>query len=348
MDRRSTTARIGLSPGLEVAYHSAAMTDSTSPSTDQQSPKRSWFTRLRDGLSRSSARLAGGITALFTRKRLDRDTLDELEDLLITADLGPSTAAKLIEDLARHKLNKDVSEEEVRQHFAGHISRLLDPVSAPFPPLTDQGPTIILVVGVNGVGKTTTIGKLARQYTDEGKKVMLAAGDTFRAAAIDQLKIWGDRTNSPVVAKDTGADAAGLAFDAVTAAKEQGVDVLLVDTAGRLHNKKELMDELSKIVRVIGKVEETAPHHVLLVLDATTGQNARSQVEVFREMVSVSGLVVTKLDGSAKGGILVALADQFELPVHAIGVGEGAEDLRPFSAQAYADSLMGLSGEAHP
>ncbi len=304
-----------------------------------------WFSRLKAGLSKSSAKIADGISGLFTgKRRLDDDMLEELEDQLVMADLGPATAAKLTANLAKTRFDKEVSAEEVRHAFAADIAGILEPVAKPLDVVRGHRPHVVLVVGVNGSGKTTTIGKLAKALRDEGRSVMMAAGDTFRAAAVEQLKIWGERTGAPVIARETGADAAGLVFDAMREARERGIDVLLVDTAGRLQNKENLMAELEKVVRVIAKQDETAPHDTLLVLDATVGQNAHSQVDIFRERVAVSGLIVTKLDGTAKGGVLVALAERFGLPVHAIGVGETAEDFRPFRAEDYARSLMGVEG----
>lgn len=303
----------------------------------------SWFQRLKAGLGKTSSRITGGIGNLFTgKRRLDDVTLEELEDVLITADLGVSTSAKLAAGLAKTRFEQEISAEEVRDIFASDIAEILEPVAKPLDIRMDLKPHVVLVCGVNGSGKTTTIGKLAKQYTDQGKKVMLAAGDTFRAAAIEQLQVWGQRTNTPVIASDIGADAAGLAYDAMEQARDAGVDVLMIDTAGRLQNKAHLMEELEKIVRVIKKVNAQAPHDVLLVLDATVGQNAHAQVETFKQAVNVTGLVMTKLDGTAKGGVVVALADKFKLPVHAIGVGEGADDLQPFSAQDFARNLMGL------
>ncbi|WP_109050558.1 signal recognition particle-docking protein FtsY [Azospirillum sp. TSA6c] len=307
--------------------------------------RKGWFAKLKEGLSKSSSKLTDGITSIFTKRKLDDEALEELEELLITADLGPATAAKVTAELARTRFGKEVSPEEVRTTLAAEVSKIVTPVAKPLVLDPALKPHVILVVGVNGTGKTTTIGKLARQFKAEGKSVMLAAGDTFRAAAVSQLKIWGERTGCPVVARDTGADAAGLAYDALERAKAEGVDVLLVDTAGRLQNKTGLMEELRKIVRVIKKLDETAPHTTLLTLDATTGQNAHSQVEIFRDMVNVNGLILTKLDGSARGGVLVSLAEKFKIPVHAIGVGEGVYDLRPFDADAFAKSLMGLSAD---
>jgi fused signal recognition particle receptor len=303
-----------------------------------------WFRRLKAGLTRSSAKLGEGITGIFTQRKLDDAALEELEELLITGDLGVATAARLAANLAKTRFDKEVSPEEVRRALADDIAAILAPVARPLAPDPARKPHVVLVVGVNGSGKTTTIGKLAKGYRDQGRKVMIAAGDTFRAAAIDQLKIWGERAGCPVVARDPGADAAGLAYEALETARREGSDLLLIDTAGRLHNRAELMAELQKIVRVLRKLDESAPHDTLLVLDATTGQNAHAQVETFKELVAVTGLVVTKLDGSARGGVLVALAERFKLPVHAVGVGEGADDLRPFSARDFANSLMGLEG----
>ena len=304
--------------------------------------KSGWFQRLKAGLSRSSSKLGEGITGIFTKRKLDDAALEELEELLITADLGVTTAAKLTANLAKTRFDKEVDPREVREALAADITGMLEPVAKPLALDPSKKPNVVLVVGVNGSGKTTTIGKLATHYVREGLKVRLAAGDTFRAAAIEQLKIWGERAGCPVVAGNQGADAAGLAYSAVEQAKAAGDDLLLIDTAGRLHNKAELMAELQKIARVIKKVEPEAPHHVVLVLDATTGQNALSQVGTFKELVEVSGLIVTKLDGSARGGVLVALAEKFGLPVHVIGVGEGAEDFRPFTARDFARALVGL------
>lgn len=306
-----------------------------------ETEKRGWFQRLRAGLTRTSSKITGGITGIFTKKKLDRELLGELEDALIAADLGPSTAARLTEALARDRFDKEITEHEVREIFAKEISAILKPVAQPLA-LSARKPHVVLVIGVNGSGKTTTIGKLAQSYKKAGKRVMLAAGDTFRAAAVEQLKIWGERAGVAVVARETGADAAGLAYDALAAAKAEGADLLLIDTAGRLQNKSDLMTELQKVIRVIRKLDPEAPHSTLLVLDATTGQNAHSQVEIFKAMCDVTGLVVTKLDGSAKGGVLVALAEKFKLPVHAVGVGESAEDLKPFDAEVFARGLMGL------
>ena len=308
----------------------------------EAAPKRGWLARLRDGLGRSSAKLATGIAGIFTKRRLDEAALRELEELLIAGDLGPATAAKLTAGLAKTRFDQEITPEEVRNLLAQEIAAILQPVARPLTLDPAKKPHVILVVGVNGTGKTTTIGKLAQRFREEGRKVMLAAGDTFRAAAIEQLKIWGERAGATVVARETGSDAAGLAYDALARAQAEGMDVLLIDTAGRLHNKADLMAGLQKIIRVIRKLDPTAPQDCLLVLDATTGQNAHQQVEIFRQMTEVTGLVVTKLDGTARGGVVVALAERFKLPVHAIGVGEAADDLKPFEAESFARSLMGL------
>ena len=312
-------------------------------SAEQQEPeRRGWFQRLKSGLSRTSDKLAGGITALFTKRKLDTKTLQQLEDLLIASDLGVATAAKLTANLAHEKFDKEVTDEEVREAFAADIAQILQPVARTLKIDGANRPHVVLVCGVNGSGKTTTIGKLAQQWKAEGKTVWLAAGDTFRAAAIEQLQVWGERAGVPVIARPQGSDPAALAFDALSQAREAGADVLVIDTAGRLQNRAELMDELAKIVRVIKKQVPDAPHDCLLVLDGTVGQNAHNQVKVFRKMVDVSGLIVTKLDGSARGGVVVALAEDFALPVHAVGVGEQPDDLRPFEARAFARGLMGL------
>jgi fused signal recognition particle receptor len=304
--------------------------------------KSGWFSRLKQGLSRSSARLSDGIAGIFTQRRLDDATLGELEELLIGADLGVGLASDATENLRRSRFNQEVSPEEIRVSLADDIARRLAPAAKPLAIDHTALPFVMLVVGVNGSGKTTTIGKLGKQFRDNGWSVLLAAGDTFRAAAVEQLEIWGERTGVPVVAKEPGADAAGLAFEAVERARREGIDVLLIDTAGRLHNKSDLMAELQKVVRAIKKAAPAAPQSVLLVLDATVGQNAHQQVDTFRSMVGVTGLAMTKLDGTAKGGVLVAVAEKFGLPIHFIGVGEGADDLRPFDAQAFARGLVGL------
>jgi fused signal recognition particle receptor len=297
-----------------------------------------WLSRLSSGLKKSSQKF----TDILTKKTLDDDALEELEDRLIQADLGPRTAAKIISEFSSSRFGKEVDDHEIREALAESMEIILSKVAKPLTLDAKIKPNMILFTGVNGVGKTTTIGKMARQYQSEGKKVMLAAADTFRAAAIDQLSVWADRNHCDIVAKDIGIDPAAVVYEAIERAKAENVDILLIDTAGRLHNKKNLMEELQKIVRVIKKQDEAAPHSSLLVLDATTGQNAISQVEVFKDLIDISGLIVTKLDGSSKGGIVVAIADQFDIPVHAIGVGEGIKDLQPFTAQSYAQSLVGM------
>ena len=301
------------------------------------------FARLKAGLTRSAQTLTQGITRVFTRKRLDQAALDELEELLIGADMGAKVAADVVAEIKRTKFNADVTEEEIKGSLAEEVSKILRRVSKPLVIRPELKPHVILVAGVNGSGKTTTIGKLAQKYRAEGLKVMMAAGDTFRAAAIEQLKVWGERTGAPVIAKEIGADAAGLAFEAFEKARAGGFDVLLVDTAGRLQNKAGLMAELEKMVRVIKKLDPDAPHSALLVLDATTGQNAVAQAEVFRDTARITGLVMTKLDGTARGGILVSIAEKFDLPVHYVGVGEGADDLQPFDAENFARALVGLA-----
>lgn len=305
--------------------------------------RRGWFGRLRAGLARSTAKLTDAITTVFVKRKLDDAALEELEETLIAADLGVSAARRIVADFRRTRFGKEATEEEIKATLAEAIAAILQPVAQPLQIDAVRAPHVVLVVGVNGTGKTTTIAKLGREYRRQGLKVMFAAGDTFRAAAVEQLQIWGDRTGCPVVvAAKSGADAAGLAHEALARARAEGMDLLLIDTAGRLHNKAALMEELRKIIRVIRKLDPTAPHSVLLTLDATTGQNAVSQVRTFRDMVEVSGLVVTKLDGSAKGGVVVALAQEIGLPVHLIGVGESAEDLRAFSAEDFARGLLGL------
>ena len=302
-------------------------------------PKKGWFARLTSGLSKTSSKLAEGITGVFTKRKLDAETLGDLEDVLIQADLGVETATRITELLSKNRLDKSITPEEVRAVLAAEVERVLAPVAKSLVIDASHKPHVILVVGVNGGGKTTTIGKLASQYHAEGRKVVLAAGDTFRAAAIDQLKVWGERTGAIVISGKVGADSSGLAYDAMQQAREQSADVLIVDTAGRLQNKQALMEELEKVIRVIRKSDASAPHDVILVLDATTGQNAMSQVDVFRERAGVTGLVMTKLDGTARGGILVAIAAKHGLPVHAIGVGEGVDDLQSFNAAEFARAI---------
>ncbi len=301
-----------------------------------------WFQRLRQGLTKTSSKLTDGITGVFAKRKLDDETLEELEDLLIQADLGLDVSARVTDALRKSRYNSDISSEEVREILAQEVEKVLEPVAEPLEIDEARKPHVILVVGANGTGKTTTIGKYASQFQRRGLRVMLAAGDTFRAAAIEQLKIWGERTGSEVIASEPGADAASLAFEAFQEAKRHGCDVLIIDTAGRLQNKSALMAELEKIIRVIRKLDRAAPHSVLLTLDATTGQNALSQVEIFDKTAGVTGLVMTKLDGTARGGILVAIASKYGLPVHAIGVGESANDLQSFQARDFARAIAGI------
>ncbi len=302
-----------------------------------------WFERIKQGLSRTAAPLVSGISGLLTKKKLDQETLNDIEDLLIMSDVGIKTASALTKELAKEKFDKEVDSEEVRSFFADKIAEKLEPYAQELKIDPAQKPFVILMAGVNGAGKTTTIGKLAYQLKAKGLKVRFAAADTFRAAAVEQLKVWGERTGCPVVSRPTGADAAGLVFDALTEARKNNDDVLFIDTAGRLQNKNELMEELQKIIRIIKKQIPDAPHACLQVLDATVGQNAHSQVKIFSEMIPVTGLVLTKLDGTAKGGVTVALCEEFKLPVYLIGIGEQITDLQPFKAQDYARSLMGLA-----
>jgi fused signal recognition particle receptor len=304
--------------------------------------KTKWWQRLTGGLKRTSSALGGAISDLVSKRKLDAATIADIKDVLVRADLGLDAADRIGDALAQGRHDKTISAAEVGAVVAAEVEKVLAPVAQPLAVDAAHKPFVILVAGVNGSGKTTTIGKLAAKFRAEGHTVMLAAGDTFRAAAIDQLKIWGQRTGADVIARTAGADAAGLVFDAVAAAKERGVDILLVDTAGRLQNRTELMDELHKVVRVIKKVDASAPHAVLLVLDATVGQNALSQVEIFSKVVGVTGLVMTKLDGTARGGILVAIAAKFKVPVHFIGVGESVDDLAAFSAHDFACAIAGI------
>jgi fused signal recognition particle receptor len=316
------------------------MNESTTREDEKQA--RSWWQRLTGGLRRSSSALGGAISDLVSKRRLDEATLAEIEDVLIRADLGIETAGRVAEALGHSRYATEIAPDEVKAVVAAEVEKALAPVAQPLVIDSTEKPFVILVVGVNGSGKTTTIGKLAAKFRAEGRQVMMAAGDTFRAAAIDQLKIWAGRTGAEFIASEAGADAAGLVFDAVTSAKARGMDVLLVDTAGRLQNRAELMNELAKVLRVMKKVDPSVPHAVLLVLDATVGQNALSQVEIFQKIAGVTGLVMTKLDGTARGGILVALAAKFKLPVHFIGVGENVEDLAPFSARDFSRAIAGL------
>ena len=316
--------------------------DPAPPPTAPAEPKQSWWKRLSSGLSRSSSAIGQGITDIFTKRMLDTSTLEDLEDVLVRADLGVAAAQRISEAVGRGRYDREIDPAEVRTVLADEVERTLAPVALPLSIDWSKRPFIVLVVGVNGSGKTTTIGKIAGKYRAEGRSVMLAAGDTFRAAAIEQLRIWGARIGASVIAREQGSDAASLAFEAVQEAKEKRADLLLIDTAGRLQNRAELMSELEKIVRVIKKIDSAAPHAVLLVLDATVGQNALSQVEIFARTAGVTGLVMTKLDGTARGGILVAIAEKYRMPVHFIGVGEGADDLEPFEARDFARAIAGL------
>jgi fused signal recognition particle receptor len=310
--------------------------------TTPENTKTSWWRRLTGGLKRTSNSIGSAVADLVTKRKLDRVMLEDIEDVLLRADLGTSVAARISAAVGVGRYDKAISADEVKAVVATEVEKVLAPVAKPLEIDATKKPFVILVVGVNGSGKTTTIGKLAAKLSAEGRKVMLAAGDTFRAAAIEQLKVWGERSNSPVIAGAQGSDSASLAFNALTAARDGKLDVLLVDTAGRLQNKAELMNELEKVVRVIRKVDASAPHAVLLVLDATVGQNALSQVEAFHRTAGVTGLVMTKLDGTARGGILVALAEKHKLPVHFIGVGESIEDLAPFTARDFAQAIAGI------
>lgn len=312
------------------------------PKEEPAAPRQTWLQRLKSGLARSSGALSEGIAAIFTRRKLDAAAIADLEDMLVRSDLGTETAERIVATLRASRYDKEITDEEVKQVLADEIGKTLSAVARPFVINAALKPHVVLVVGVNGTGKTTTIGKLAAKLRGEGKTVVLAAGDTFRAAAIEQLKIWGARSGATVVAGEQGTDAAGLAFDALKAAKVTGADVLIIDTAGRLQNKDALMAELEKVIRVIQKLDPTAPHSVLLTLDATTGQNALQQVEIFGRRAGVTGLVMTKLDGTARGGILVAIASKYALPVHFIGVGEGVDELEPFAADDFARALAGL------
>jgi fused signal recognition particle receptor len=333
-----------LSADGDAAFDEPLVTDaeSVSAATDVKTNEpvtKSWFQRLREGLTKTSSKLSDGITGLFTKRKLDGATLEDLEDLLIQADLGVETAGRITNALSKGRFEKGISADDVRAILAAEVTRVLEPVTKQLVINPSNKPHVILAVGVNGTGKTTTLGKLSAQYHREGKTVMLAAGDTFRAAAIDQLKVWGERTGATVIARDEGSDASGLAYDAMKDAQAASCDVLMIDTAGRLQNKQALMEELEKVVRVIKKIDPTAPHDVLLVLDATTGQNALSQVDVFSKMAGVTGLIMTKLDGTARGGILVAIAAKYGLPVHAIGIGEGVDDLQAFNAADFAAAI---------
>ena len=343
-ERTSETKKPGLLGRLFGGKREAAPVEAPPPAAAAPEPeqKRSWWRRLKDGLARSSSAIGEGISSIFTKRKLDGAMLDELEDILIQADLGIATATRIRDAVGKGRYDREIDPEEVKAILAAEVEKVLTPVARPLVIDAETKPFVILVVGVNGSGKTTTIGKLASQLNAEGRKVMLAAGDTFRAAAIEQLQIWGGRIGATVVARPQGADAAGLAFDAINQARAEGADVLLMDTAGRLQNRAELMAELEKVIRVMKKVDAAAPHAVLLVLDATVGQNALNQVDIFGKVAGVTGLVMTKLDGTARGGILVAIAERFGLPVHFIGVGEGQGDLEPFEAADFARAIAGL------
>ena len=332
-------------PNKDVKPQTDRLEHKTNDLDEDHDAEGGWLSRLSGGLSKSSSKLTGGLTDVLTRKKLDEDALQDLEDALIMADLGPKTASKLTGEIGKERFGKDITPDEIKQLLASKIEGILKPVTRQMEvKKPEDGPRVILVCGVNGVGKTTTIGKLAHQlHYKLGKKVVLAAGDTFRAAAVEQLKIWADRVGCTFVGKELGADAASVAYEAYEAAKKQDADILLIDTAGRLHNKSNLMAELEKIKRVLAKQNENIPHDSILVLDATTGQNAHAQVVAFREAVEIRGLVITKLDGSAKGGVVVSLADQFNIPIYAVGVGETVEDLQPFKAHEFAESLVGIS-----
>lgn len=312
------------------------------PAVSPPPAPKSWWTRLSQGLSRSSQSIGSGLAEIFAKRKLDQTTLDDLEDMLIRADLGVAAATRITEAVGRNRYDKDVDVDEVKAILAAEVERVLTPVARPLEIALQRKPFVILVVGVNGSGKTTTIGKLAAKFSRDGKSMLLVAGDTFRAAAIEQLRIWGDRLGAPVIARDAGGDAAGLAYDAIKTAQEAGTELVIMDTAGRLQNKTELMAELDKIIRVMKKLDPEAPHAVLLVLDATVGQNAMSQVEIFGRTAGVTGLVMTKLDGTARGGILVAVAEKYRLPIHFIGIGETADDLQPFAAADFARAIAGL------
>ncbi len=319
------------------------MSDGKTPA--QGEPRRGWFDQLRKGLSRTSNALSDNLASVLVKRKLDGETLDALEEVLIKADLGVATAARIRAAIAKGRYDRGLTPDTVREILSVEIARVLEPLAQPFVFAAGARPHVFLVVGVNGTGKTTTIGKMAHLFRRNGFSVMLAAADTFRAAAIDQLKIWGERVGAEVVAREAGADPAGVAFEAFERARAEGKDVLLIDTAGRLQNKADLMAELAKIVRALKKIDAGAPHGVILVLDATTGQNALNQVEIFKEIAGVSGIVVTKLDGTARGGILVAIAERFRLPINAIGIGEGLEDLKPFDAQDFARAIAGAKSD---
>lgn len=338
--------------GLEALAETLAEPESIDPVTEEMPPaaepqpepveeKKGFFARLAAGLKKSSSRLSDGLSSLFTQRKLDQEALDELEELLIAADIGAPTAAKVVARLAKDRFDKDVSDLEIREALADVVAETLQPYEQPLD-MTAATPSVVVFVGVNGSGKTTTLGKIAVKMTREGADVITAAGDTFRAAAVEQLQVWSERAGAKFLSRELGADAAGLAYDAIQQGRTEKADAVLIDTAGRLQNKAELMDELRKIIRVIRKIDDTAPHHVLLVLDGTVGSNAISQAEAFMETAHVTGVIMTKLDGTAKGGALVQVAERFKLPIHFIGVGEGEADLQAFKAKEFARALAGL------
>ena len=331
-------------PEPEIAATEPEPESVIEPEATAETKKPGFFSKLATGLKRSSSKLSDGITGVFTKRKLDEETLEELEDLLIMSDMGTAVARRVTQNIAKDRFEKEISDEEIKTALASEISQIMSPREQVVDFADGPRPRIVLFVGVNGSGKTTTIGKIASRLKAQGAKAMLVAGDTFRAAAIEQLTVWGERAGIPVVSGKPGGDAAGLVYEAVETAKAEGYDLVLVDTAGRLQNKAELMSELAKVVRVVRKLDPDAPHDVILVLDATVGQNALSQVEAFKHTADVTGLVMTKLDGTAKGGVLVAIAEAHELPIHFVGVGESADDLQGFSAEAYAKALVGLEG----
>ncbi|ELE7614488.1 signal recognition particle-docking protein FtsY [Vibrio vulnificus] len=308
---------------------------------EQEKPTESFFARLKRSLSRTKANIGAGFFGLFKGKKIDDELFEELEEQLLVADVGMDTTLKIIENLTEKASRRDLKDGEALYGLLKEeMAEILTKVEQPLQVDSSKTPYVILMVGVNGVGKTTTIGKLAKQFQNQGKKVMLAAGDTFRAAAVEQLQVWGERNNVPVIAQHTGADSASVIYDAIEAAKARGVDVVIADTAGRLQNKSNLMEELRKIVRVMKKIDDSAPHEIMLTLDAGTGQNAISQAKLFSDVAPITGITLTKLDGTAKGGVIFAIADQFNIPIRYIGVGEGIEDLRPFETQEFIDALF--------
>ena len=314
---------------------------------DEKSEKKSWFGRLKDGLGKSASKITTNLAEAIGKPKLDANDLDEIEDALIMADLGVAAASRLTEGLKKRSFPDGVTKDSLAEALANEVAEILTPVARPLQINPDLNPHVILMVGVNGSGKTTTAGKLAEQWQNQGKKVMMAAADTFRAAAVEQLKIWGERTGTIVISGDQGSDAAAVAYQAYEKAIEENADVLIIDTAGRLQAKTELMDELAKICRVVAKKDEAAPHDRVIVLDGTVGQNASSQVSAFKETAGLTGMIVTKLDGSARGGVVVALAESFQLPIHAVGVGEGKDDLRAFDARDFGRALAGLNEAPH-